>query len=458
MKNSTKNPLTPWKDKILFTPGPLTTSPTVKQAMLRDLGSRDTAFIEVVRDVRNRLLDIAQVTKGEYECVIMQGSGTFGIEAVISSAFPQFEYEDFEDIFGDFNDDAIPDDEDDDEDDDEFDDDEDDDDDDDAEALNQPLRVLDSTDDSDDDDEEDDDDDDDGDLDDDDSGGKLLVLINGAYGRRILSIAELHGIDCAGLVYDENEPVDCASVKDFLDEDPSITHVMVVHCETTTGIINDVTTLGKIVHAAGRRFMVDSMSAFGGVPLNVGEAEIDFLISSSNKCIEGVPGFSFVIARSDALKECEGQARTLVLDLYAQWEGLEKDGQFRFTPPTHSLLAFHQALLELQNEGGVEARAARYSANHDFVIKGMRALGFKAFLPDNLQGHIITSFYYPNHPKFDFSDFYSRLNSKGYVIYPGKVSNAACFRIGHIGRMDTNDARDLLAAVRDTMDEMGMKL
>jgi len=210
------------------------------------------------------------------------------------------------------------------------------------------------------------------------------------------------------------------------------------------------------VRAAGRRFMVDSMSAFGGVPLNVGAAEIDFIISSSNKCIEGVPGFSFVIARGEALQECKGRARTLVLDLYAQWEGLEKDGQFRFTPPTHALLAFHQALLELEQEGGVEARAARYGANHDYVIKDMRSLGFKAFLPDALQGNIITSFYYPEDPKFDFADFYSRLNARGYVIYPGKVSSASCFRIGHIGRMDINDARDLISAVRGVLQEMGV--
>ncbi|MDR2734342.1 MAG: 2-aminoethylphosphonate--pyruvate transaminase [Spirochaetota bacterium] len=372
------NQLTPWKDKILFTPGPLTTSPGTKQAMLRDLGSRDTAFIQLVRNVRSRLLEIAEAPKDEYACVIMQGSGTFGIEAVISSAIPQ--------------------------------------------------------------------------------DGKLLVLINGAYGRRILSIAAIHGIARESIDYGEEKPVDPASVRQALERDPAITHVMAVHCETTTGIINDVAAIGGITRAASKRFLVDSMSAFGGVPLNVKKANIDFIISSSNKCIEGVPGFSFIIAHNEALAECKGRARTLVLDLYAQWEGLEKDGQFRFTPPTHALMAFSHALLELEQEGGVQARAARYAKNHDCVLRGMRDLGFTAFLPDALQGHIITSFCYPNHPRFDFADFYARLNAKGYVIYPGKVSNAACFRIGHIGRMDTNDARDLLSAVRDTLVEMGITL
>jgi len=366
-----------WKDKILFTPGPLTTSPTVKQAMLRDLGSRDYAFIGIVRDVRARLLDLAQAKKGEYECVIMQGSGTFSVESVISSSIP--------------------------------------------------------------------------------AEGKLLILVNGAYGRRIHSIAKVHNIAAEVLDFGEDTLVDPATVSAALTKDPAITHVAIVHCETTTGIINDINAIGQVVTAAGRRYIVDSMSAFGGVEVNVPAGNIDFIVSSSNKCVEGVPGFAFVIAKKVALDECRGRARTLVLDLYAQWEGLEKDGQFRFTPPTHSLLAFHQALLELEAEGGIKARAARYRANHDLMISGMRALGFKPFLPDSLQGNIITSFYYPRDPKFDFSVFYGKLNDRGYVIYPGKVSTAECFRIGHIGRMDTNDAQDLLAAIRDVVAEMGFQ-
>jgi len=367
-----------WKDKILFTPGPLTTSPTVKQAMLRDLGSRDYAFIGVVRDIRNRLLDLAQTKKGEYECIIMQGSGTFSVEAVISSSIPK--------------------------------------------------------------------------------DGKLLVLVNGAYGRRIMTIAKVHSIAVDSIDFGEDTLVDPARVEEALKKDPSITHVAIVHCETTTGIINDINAIGRVVTRAGKRYFVDSMSAFGGVELDVPSGNIDFIVSSSNKCVEGVPGFAFITAKKSALDECRGRARTLTLDLYAQWEGLEKDGQFRFTPPTHSLLAFHQALLELEAEGGIPARAARYRANHDFMIQGMRDLGFKPFLPDSLQGNIITSFYYPADPKFDFATFYGKLNDRGYVIYPGKVSNAECFRIGHIGRMNTNDGRDLLAAIRDVVKEMGLTL
>jgi 2-aminoethylphosphonate-pyruvate transaminase len=200
------------------------------------------------------------------------------------------------------------------------------------------------------------------------------------------------------------------------------------------------------------------MSSFGAVPLDLAEWDIDYLVSSANKCIEGVPGFGFVLARRRCLAATAGYARSLSLDLHAQWQGLEKDGQFRFTPPTHVLLAFQQALHELEAEGGVAGRAARYRLNYETVLAGMRALGFVAYLAPEHQGYIITSFRYPAHPNFKFEEFYERLNTQGYVIYPGKVTNADCFRIGHIGRLSANDMRDLLRAIRVTLDEMHIEL
>ena len=188
---------------------------------------------------------------------------------------------------------------------------------------------------------------------------------------------------------------------------------------------------------------------------HIGAAHIDFLVSSANKCIEGVPGFGFVIARKEALLETEGWARSLSLDLLAQWRGLEGNGQFRFTPPTHALLAFHQALLELEEEGGPEGRGGRYFQNYRTLVTGMRALGFKEYLSTDLQGYIITSFLYPTDPKWSFEEFYRRLNERDFVIYPGKVSNADCFRIGNIGRVFEADIRALLAAIREVVEEMG---
>ncbi len=367
----------PAKDKPLYTPGPLTTSRTVKQAMQCDLGSRDFAFINTVADIRNRLLALGQAAKGDYEAVPMQGSGTFAIESVFSTATPPE--------------------------------------------------------------------------------GRVLLVSNGAYGRRMARICSVLRIEHTLLDGPEHQAPDPEAVERTLAE-RSYDLLAVVHCETTTGIINPIQKIGMLAKKAGARYFVDAMSSFGAMPINLAAANIDFLVSSANKCIEGVPGFGFVLARREALEATEGWARSLSLDLLDQWRGLEKDGQFRFTPPTHVLLAFRQALLELEAEGGPGARGERYYRNYKALVDGMRALGFREYLPRDLQGYIITSFVYPDDPKWSFDAFYKRLNERGYVIYPGKVSDADCFRIGHIGRLFDADMHALLAAIREVLDEMGVAL
>jgi 2-aminoethylphosphonate-pyruvate transaminase len=343
--------------------------------MLRDLGSRDFGFIHLIRSIRRRLVLLGEVTEDEYTAIPLQGSGTFALEAVLSSTVP-------------------------------------------------PT-------------------------------GKVLVIVNGAYGRRVVQMAEILKLAVAVYELPEDQQPDPAAVEKLLAQDPIITHVCVAHCETTTGIFNPVAAIGEVVQRHGRIYFVDGMSSFGAVPLNLAAAGIDYLVSSANKCIEGVPGFAFVIAKKATLLATEGYARSLSFDLLAQYRGLEQNGQFRFTPPTHTMLAFHQALLELTEEGGVVGRAARYQQNYQTLVTGMRALGFEEYLAPADQGYIITSFRYPDHPNFNFDDFYRRLNDRGYAIYPGKVSNADCFRIGHIGRLFPADMQNLVAAVRDVKDDMG---
>jgi 2-aminoethylphosphonate-pyruvate transaminase len=272
----------------------------------------------------------------------------------------------------------------------------------------------------------------------------------------MLKIAQVHQIPVAALRCPENEVIAPQGLEQILAEDPAVTHVAVVHCETTTGLINPVERYGEIAGRYGKVYIVDAMSSFGAYLIPLAAWGVDFLVSSSNKCIEGVPGFSFVLARRERLQAAQGQARSLSLDLYAQWAGLEGDGQFRFTPPVHAILAFHQALLELEQEGGVAGRAARYRRNYALTLAGMQALGFRAYLPEAQQGYIITSFEYFDHPNFKFSEFYERLSAKGQVIYPGKLSHADCFRIGHIGRLDERHVQALLAAVAETLAEMGI--
>ena len=364
---------------LLFTPGPITTSITVKAAMLRDVGSRDTEFIEMVRDVRRRLVALAGVSDDSYTAVLMQGSGTFGLESVLSSTVPR--------------------------------------------------------------------------------DGKLLTIVNGAYGRRIVQMAKMLGIATVVLEVAEDRTPEIGDVDAMLAADRAITHVSVVHCETTTGIINPVTEIGRIVQRHGRSYFVDAMSSFGAVPLHVDEAHIDYLVSSANKCIEGVPGFSFVIARTGRPDQHKGLGpRSLSLDLLAQYEGLEANGQFRFTPPTHALRAFHNALAELDDEGGVEGRAARYRANYEELVAGMRHMGLTEYLAPADQGYIITSFRYPDFASFDFDEFCELLRARGFVIYPGKVSDADCFRIGTIGRIFPEDVRRLLIAIGEVLAETGVQL
>lgn len=366
------------RDKPLFTPGPLSTSLSVKQAMLRDLGSRDDEFVGVVGEIRTKLLELGGVDKSAYEAIPVQGSGTFSVEAVLSSTVPR--------------------------------------------------------------------------------DGKVLVLENGAYGKRIVKICQTLGVETRVLSWPEDRTPEPDRVEEALRTDDSITHVAIVHCESTTGIVNPAREVGEAVRKFEKIYFVDAMSSFGAFPIHLAEWGIDYLVSSANKCIEGVPGFGYVLARRDRLLQTEGWARSLSMDLYDQWKGLENGGRFRFTPPTHSMLAFRQALLELEDEGGVPARMKRYRNNHRVLVAGMREMGFREYLPEELQGWIITAFLHPEDPKFDFKTFYDKLSERGFLIYQGKLTDAECFRIGSIGRIFESDVRALLAAIKDTVAEMGFKL
>lgn len=369
------------RDKVLFTPGPLTTSPTVKQAMLRDLGSRDIEFVTTVKDIRRELVSIGDLPAADFTAIPMQGSGTFAVESVITTFVPRQNH-------------------------------------------------------------------------------KLLVISNGAYGSRLESIAKTLGLSYVHLQYPETQWPNLDEVASTLQAHPDITNVACVHCETSSGIVNPVEKIGKLVqkHAPKALMFVDAMSSFGGVPLDIKNNNIHFVVSSANKCIQGVPGFGFVLAHKDRLLSCAGQSRSLSLDLVAQFKGLEQEGQFRFTPPTHVLLAFKQAMKELAEEGGVGARSARYQLNKATLQKGMDAYGFKELLTPEVSSYIITTYHFPKHPAFKFSEFYSRLNEKNFVIYPGKVTKADCFRVGSIGHLFPSDVEGLLAAIGQVCADMGISL
>ncbi len=362
-------------DPWLLTPGPLTTSRTVKEAMLHDYGSRDARFIEINRRVRQRLVELVDGV-GSHVCVPLQGSGTFVVEAMLSNFVP--------------------------------------------------------------------------------ADGKLLILINGAYGRRMRTICEYHRRAVEVLEWPEDQPVDPLAVASRLADDESISHVAVVHCETTTGILNPIREVAEAVAGAGRALLIDSMSAFGALPVSSREVPFDALVASSNKCLEGAPGMGFCLAGKDALRATRGNSDSLCLDLFEQWQGLESNGQWRFTPPTHCILAFDQALREFDEEGGVAGRGGRYRDNCEVLVAGMREMGFETLLPDHLQAPIIVTFRMPGDPGFDFQRFYDGLSERGFVIYPGKLTVAESFRMGCIGRLYRQQIEGALAAVAEVMAAMGV--
>jgi 2-aminoethylphosphonate-pyruvate transaminase len=343
--------------------------------MLHDWGSRDGGFIALNNRMRQRLVALIGGGK-EFTTVPMQGSGTFAVEAMLTSFVGPKE--------------------------------------------------------------------------------KLLILINGAYGKRMAKICDYARRAYAILEWAEDQPVDPAKLRQALADDPAITHVAVVHCETTSGILNPIAEVAEVVAAAGRKLLIDSMSAFGALPLEAKSVTFDAVAASSNKCIEGVPGLGFVLCRISALEKTKGNAGSLVLDLFEQWQNLEKTSQYRFTPPIHCIAAFDRALTEHEEEGGVAGRGGRYRNNHRILVEGMRTLGFETLLPDRLQAPIIVTFHMPADPKFVFEQFYDKLRERGFVIYPGKLTVADSFRIGCIGRLGEAEMKAFLAAAKDVMKELGV--
>ncbi len=286
--------------------------------------------------------------------------------------------------------------------------------------------------------------------------GKALVLANGAYGQRAARQLAQMGRACTLLDKGDYLPPRGAEVAALLAADPAITHVVAIHCETSSGILNPLTEIANATQAAGCRLLIDSMSAFGAVPVLPSEIAFDAVVSSANKCIEGVPGFGFVLARRAVLEQAKGQAHSLSLDIHAQWAEMERSGQWRFTPPTHAVAAFLQALREHADEGGVDARGARYAANRNRLVGGMRQQGFETLLADEWLSPIITTFFCPADPAFTFPDFYDRMKARGFILYPGKLTIVDSFRVGTIGRFDTTVIDQVLTATRDCLHDMGV--
>lgn len=364
-------------EKKLLTPGPLTTSAETKKAMLNDWGSRDKEFIHINSSIRESLL---RIINGEnlYECIPLQGSGTFAVESMIGSLIPKQ--------------------------------------------------------------------------------SKILILINGAYGHRVKTICSYLNVDSIEYEVPEDQIHDLVKVEKIIDENQDLTHVFIVYCETTSGILNPIKNIADLVSNKNLSLFIDAMSAFGALPLSCKNIEFDAIAASSNKCLEGVPGISFVLVKKDLINQSQGNSHSLSLDLFDQWQSMEKNKQWRFTPPTHVLAAFKQALKEHHEEGGVEARFKRYSENCKIICNGMKKIGFKQLLPNHLQSPIIITFLQPDSSNFIFEKFYEKLSEKGFLIYPGKLTSDETFRIGCIGHLNSNDMNNAIKSIQECLKELDVNL
>ncbi len=363
------------RDKILLTPGPLTTTLRTKLAMLKDWGSWDSDFNAVTASVRKSLLDIIH-GHGSHVVVPLQGSGTFSVEAAVATIVP--------------------------------------------------------------------------------ADGHVLVLDNGAYCKRAARLTTLMGRRCTVMPFDEAAQVRAEALDERLRQDGSVTHVVLIHCETGAGVLNPLQAVADVCQAHGKGLLVDAMSSFAALEIDARKTRFDALVAASGKCLEGVPGMGFVFIRQAILDGCAGRSQSLAMDLHDQYTYMEKTTQWRFTPPTHVVVALAEAIAQFEEEGGQPARLARYTANCQTLVDGMKALGFQPFLDPAIQAPIIVTFHAPADARYDFKTFYAAARSRGFVLYPGKLTQVETFRVGCIGAIGPQEMAQAVHAVALTLKDMGI--
>jgi 2-aminoethylphosphonate-pyruvate transaminase len=363
------------RDKILLTPGPLTTTLRTKLAMLKDWGSWDSDFNAVTASIRKSLLDIVHGQE-THVVVPLQGSGTFSVEAAVATVVPR--------------------------------------------------------------------------------DGHVLVLDNGAYCKRAAKLTSLMGRRCTTMPFDEAAQVSPAAVDDKLRGDTSITHVVLIHCETSAGVLNPLQQVAEVCAAHGKGLIVDAMSSFAAIEIDARKVRFDALVAASGKCLEGVPGMGFVFLRKEILDGCAGRSQSLAMDLHDQYVYMEKTTQWRFTPPTHVVVALAEAIAQFEAEGGQRARLARYTRNYEALVGGMARLGFKPFLDPAIQAPIIVTFHAPGDAKYDFKTFYAKARARGFILYPGKLTQIETFRVGCIGAIGPEEIEQAVHAVALVLQEMGI--
>jgi 2-aminoethylphosphonate-pyruvate transaminase len=286
--------------------------------------------------------------------------------------------------------------------------------------------------------------------------GKLLIHTNGVYGDRLVEIARKIRVPYASFRTAPFTPPTPKQFEAMLDADPAITHVMIVHCETSTGILNPVEEVAALCRKRGVALLIDAVASFGAFALDAKKLGYDAVVCSANKGLQAPPGLAWVVAKKTALEAAKGNAPSLTLDLWDQDQHLERTGMFRFTPATHLLLGMAEALREHAEEGGIEARQARFRASWRRLVDGMRQMGFRTLLEDEVASPIVATFHDPPDPNYSFKRLYDGMKARGFIIFPGRLAAANTFRLACIGIVTERDIGRALDAMAETLRQMGV--
>lgn len=371
----------PVKKPILFTPGPLMTSETVKEAMMTDYAGRDRRFMDAVKSVRADLLSIVGLDAKEWVCILQQGAGSMGIEAAISTIFPA-------------------------------------------------------------------------------KGGKYLLINSGKYSEKQGYIVEKLKLPMVMLTVGEGKELDMGALEAIIRANPDITNVGLVQHETSTGMVYPAEQVARVVRRElpNAKIIIDGISAFAGIECDYSKA-CDVLVAAPNKCLHSVPGISIIIARRALIEASKGQARSATLDLSMQLQAFDKSGQFAITPPVHVVMALQQAIVEYKRDGGLAGRKKSYRAKARLVRQAVREMGFTLFLDDSKPccADVVVCVDMPTDPRWNFMKFYTYLNERGLIIYPGKASHAETFRFGIIGHVSMQDFDTLMKCSKEALKSMGIE-
>jgi len=347
------------KRNILLNPGPVTTTDTVKQALVvADICHREVEFTDLMQGVRMDLLKVVNADPEQYTSILFAASGTGAVEACLSSVLA--------------------------------------------------------------------------------SEKKVLIINNGPYGQRMLDIARRYHIPSLEYQVDYDQPIAITEIELLLIQNNNIGAVAMVHHETSSGILSSLRPIGELCHKYGCEFIVDAMSSFAGVDIDVEREHIDYIISSANKCLQGMPGLAFVIAKKSALMQSKGRARSFYFDLHQQFYALETQREMPFTPPVQIIYALRQALNEFLAET-LSGRIERYQRNYELLIKGFAKLGFTCLTPEDRASHLLAIIRFPGDQSYNFDEFHDYLFAAGFTIYPKKLSIPNTFRVACLGAIEPQD-------------------